>query len=381
MGVSALVDRMFDIAVIGGGISGLGIAAEAAAHGFSVLLFERGKFSAATSAHSLRIIHGGLRYLQQFDIPRVLESAQAQHEILSRYPKHVSPLPCVTPLASSGLKSRFPMMLAAYVYRALTERFAKGAQAPRLLGFDELRREVPALTNRAPFGAFSWWDALVENPAVFAAEIAREAREAGAVLHEERSVSAVHRGENGFRLEVQGFGSTDRVSSRCVVDATGPWLQRVVLDQPLPQPKQLSWCRAFNLLLRARLDPRFGIGIESDEKRLYFAVPRGEQGVLGTGYLPFEGMPETASISDREVRAFLESFNRAWPEAGVSLHDVVGVECGVLPMRRIGPRGPELLGREELYNASGFISVVSTKYTTFRMQAKAVLRLASAYLR
>jgi glycerol-3-phosphate dehydrogenase len=372
---------MIDIAVIGGGISGLGVAAEAAALGFSVSLFERAQFSGATSAHSLRIIHGGLRYLQQFDIPRLLESAQAQQDILSRYPQHVSPLPCVTPLTRGGLKSRFPMMIAAYVYRTLTERFAKGAPTPRLLGLEELRREVPVLANRAPFGAFSWWDALVGDPASFAAEIAREARGAGAVLHEQCSVSSVHREGNGFRLDIDGAGGTDRVSSRCVVDATGPWLHRVMYDRPLQEPKQLSWCRAFNVLLRTRLDPRHGIGIESDEKRLYFAVPRGEQGVLGTGYLPFEGAPETASISEREVRAFLESFNRAWPEAGVSMHDVVGVECGVLPAHGMGPRGPELLGREELYDAHGYISVVSTKYTTFRMQAKAVLRMASAHLR
>ncbi|MBN8551177.1 MAG: FAD-dependent oxidoreductase, partial [Deltaproteobacteria bacterium] len=101
-----------DIAVIGGGISGLGVALEAALNGFEVALFEKGPLASATSANSLRIMHGGIRYLQQMNLPRVMESVRAQAELLADFPDIVRPLPCVMPLTSGGLKSAVPMKVA-----------------------------------------------------------------------------------------------------------------------------------------------------------------------------------------------------------------------------------------------------------------------------
>ena len=154
---------MFDIAVIGGGISGLGVALEASKQGLKVILFERGKIAQETSANSLRIIHGGLRYLQSLNLLRAVNSLKAQAELLALAPDLIKPIQCVLPLSKFGLRSKFPAAIGLGLYRALS-KYAIGRSAEhRIVNTEFIRSHLPIFEELAPHGALLWTDALITN--------------------------------------------------------------------------------------------------------------------------------------------------------------------------------------------------------------------------
>lgn len=370
-----------DIAVIGGGISGLGVSLEAALNGFSVALFERDELAAATSNNSLRIIHGGIRYLQQLHVPRVLESLRAQAELLADFPDIIKPLPCLMPLSSSGMKSRLPMSCAAAVYNLLARYEEAKPGAARTVSSDFITQKAACLAPLAPRGAFLWHDALLHDPAALVRAVSEKAIACGAAHFQRTRVTAISREGKEFIVAVSRDGVVSRVRSKVVVDASGPWLDSLIdkrnrLNGALAE----SWCKAFNLVLSKQLDPLYAIGLHSPQRRLFFAVPRNGGTALGTAYIAHTGPPEKAHVSPQEIELFLADFRATWPQANVSAGDVQSVECGVLPMQFVGPFGPVLYGQEKVVDRDGYVSVMSTKYTTFREQARRAVAAARSYL-
>lgn len=369
---------LFDVAIIGGGMSGLGIAEQAARHGLSTVLLERDRCAAKTSDNSLRIMHGGLRYLQKLDVRRIRASARAQFSLLRDFPDLIRPLPCVMPLADHGMQSRLPMLLGGIVYRALTQDLsAKGDVVARVEGPQFVSSHVPVLRSLAVHGVFYWEDALLTDPMALASAVQLSAEKFGAVVKERSPVATVRREDRGFKLAL-GSPAEGEIAAKVVIDATGPWLGSV--GAPSADVLAPRWCRAFNVLFSKQLDPQFAVGIRTQEQRLYFAVPRGTGTALGTGYLPLQGPVDQAGISEAEIEEFINVFLRAFPASELSISDVVGTEIGVLPMRSFAKNGPELYGSEIVTIDKGFVRVLSTKYTTFRTQAEKVLKLIRPWL-
>ena len=182
-----------EILVIGGGITGIGVALEAASWGFDTLLCERGTLASETSANSLRIIHGGLRYLQSADLRRVLESAAEQSYWLREAPRFVAPLECVMPLAARGLRSALPARVAAYAYGAALRFVKSPLQGASVLSRQEAEKKSPILKRLAPHGVLIWQDALLRNPNEFAAFLAERISSRGGRVQEHVSVAGVER--------------------------------------------------------------------------------------------------------------------------------------------------------------------------------------------
>lgn len=380
-------DKLFDIIIIGGGISGLGIALEASGWGFDVLLLEKNRFCSATSDNSLRIIHGGFRYLQSFDLRRVSDSIRAQAELFREYPSLIKPLPCVMPLAARGLKSRLPVSMANIFYRSFYRMLTGRSAGNTILSPRFIDREIPVLSSGAPHGALLWYDGLIQDNGALAAEIVARATAAGAILLEHHEVIEVgHHGGVLLNVHSRTAGESFRHRGRVVINASGPWLDNINTRISVTGHRDShQWCRAFNLVINRCLEKKYAIGIESrkagGEKRLFFVTPRGEHSAIGTGYLPLSGSPEEASLSEQEINQFLSDFNEALPGLSLSASDVERYELGVLPVSGMEDGEPQLQKHEAITDHRGYIEVTSTKYTTFMNQARAALLAASKYLR
>ncbi|MBN8549727.1 MAG: FAD-dependent oxidoreductase, partial [Deltaproteobacteria bacterium] len=298
------------------------------------------------------------------------------------FPDIVPPLPCLLPLASGGLKSAIPMKLAGAIYNLIAKHERSSIPVARVVGSSFVREHLPALEPLCTSGAFLWHDALLLSPAALIEAVSSKASACGARLFEHSRVSAVARDGKLFRVSIAKDGSKEAVQAKVVVDASGPWLESL-LDRSVPAnvPLAAGWCRAFNVILTKQLEPRYAVGLHSPRKRLFFAVPRESETVLGTAYFAHQGDPETAKINAREIEDFIVDFQATWPQAAVTLNDVKSVEFGVLPMQHVDPYGPVLYGRERILDRQGYVSVMSTKYTTFREQARAVLKMSVKYLR
>jgi len=358
----------FDLIVIGGGISGLGVAREAGRRGLRCALFEKGRCCTAASSSSLRIIHGGLRYLQHLNFRRTLESLREQDDLLRRHPGLVAPLWCLMPLNRFGLKSAGPLWCALQAYRLAA--FAAGAEKrerAELLPTSAAREKAILLREHPMHGALLWRDALLCSSSHFAEAVKKEMLDAGVALFEERPVTELRPRAGGYTVKAGG----ESFDARTVVNASGAWLQRI--DGPQLFPK-LRWCKAFNLIIARRAVGDLAEGAAGASGRVYFAVPRDEGTAVGTFYRMYEGDPDEAAVSAAELEGAVREVNAALPALMLRADEVAGVESAVLPARRDSADGPVLYGAERLRGRDGYVQVLSTKFTTFQSQARAVMR-------
>lgn len=376
-------NRLFDVVVIGGGIAGLGVAIECASRGFDTIVLERDRICSATSRNSLRIIHGGFRYLQHINLLRVVESLKDQTRILKEAPSLVKLLPCVMPLQRFGFKSRGPMELAAGFYNALCEQVVGQRSRASVISDEFVQKHVQLLRGHAPYGAFLWYDARVRDPHKFAQLMRHKIDKEGGEIAENIKVTNVRREQKVFIVSCQEGGEQSEVCGRIVVNASGPWMGEVGLEGVAQRKKPNTWCRAFNVILNKKLQERFAVAQTSPRGRLFFTVPRAEVSTIGTGYLPMGVDTDPAHITEEEVQVFLQEFNQTFHEVKLTLSDIREVESGVQPARSISDDGKQikLYGRAKIWDYNGFMDLLTTKYTTFHAVGHQVLRRALRYLR
>jgi len=372
--------NQFDIIVLGGGISGLGVAREAARGGFEVLLLEKGRCVSAASAGSLRIIHGGFRYLQNLDIGRVIHSLKAQQELLREYPDFIKPLPCMMPLERWGLKSRLPAAAGHLLYSTLHKcqsgEWNEGGVRPASFA----ARHVPLLEGMAPHGVLNWQDALLVRQDDFHWALQNEISRLGGVIKEETEVKGLETDGGAFRVCCSRGEEQEIFTAKVVVNCLGAWINTVARTG-IADFVRTRWCKAFNIVLKRQLENKFAVGIKSREGRLFFVAPRGSCSAIGTWYMSYDGDPDEMRVSEQDLEIFMEAFNRVLPAAGVSRSDVLSVEAGVLPMSREGKAGPELYGMSRIYQRAGYIEILSTKYTTGIIQGREVMLRLAGYLK
>jgi glycerol-3-phosphate dehydrogenase len=363
--------EQFDVIVIGGGVSGLGVARETTAAGISTLLVEAASCGNATSNNTLRIIHGGFRYLQTLDFPRVIKSLNDQTALITEVPDAVQPLPCLMPLARFGMKSRLPVTCANLLYGAIMRVNRSPLPSPHIISSSKVNSHVKILRNRAPHGALCWHDGVMVDPARVTSHLVNQITSRGGTIKTNTPVARVEKTTTGFTVH---SSTGDSWSARTVVSTLGPNLASIELPSELAGTRPL-WCKGFNLVVKQQLDPKYGIGIESADGRLFFCVPRENGTAIGTWYLPHPDVAVPPSVSEHEIAQFLRAFNAALPGCEITKNDITHIDVGILPMERTSPSGPILVAHERIHAHQGLIEVMSTKYTTFRSQGRAVLSL------
>ena len=272
--LQAAATEPWDLLVIGGGMQGATLALEAARRGLATLLVERGDFGGGTTAASLRIVHGGLRYLQGLDLARHRESVAESRWLLREFPGLVEPLPCLLPLYSpprGGRLRRFAPFRAAFAVDALLAR-ERGLPRGRLLGPAETVALFPGVDREGLRGAALWHDATVPDPRKLVSELLRRACDAGARAfdHVEAAELRVEDGRaRGARLVDGESGRSFEVRAGAVARCAGPWGHPML---------------AFNLLLDREPLWRGAVAVASRRPgaQTWFLVP-GERGCAESG--------------------------------------------------------------------------------------------------
>jgi len=377
-----------DLIVIGGGIYGAMLALEAVRRGLRPLVLERDDFGAATSHQNLRIIHGGLRYLQSLDLQRFHESVAERRFFLSHFPDLVEPLPCLLPLYGEGSR-RAPLLRAALglndllsAHRNRGVRRDRQLPAGRVVGPDETRRLFPAVDARGLRGAALWHDGFAPDMPRIVIETLRWAGAHGATALNYVEVERLSRSAGavtGVLARERSSGRALRFAARCVVNAAGPWAQRFASQATgrsvdgLFRPS-LAW----NLLLDRAAPSSLALGVAAREPgaNTWFLVPWKGRLLVGTGHAPSSEARCDGVPSGEQLRAMLAELDRAAPALALREREVVRVFSGLLPCTREG--GAELAARPVTIDhaadgARGFWSVSGVKFTTARRVASALL--------
>ena len=394
---SELGREQFDLLVVGGGIHGACVAREAVLGGLSTALVDRSDFGSATSANSLKIIHGGLRYLQSLDVRRMRESVRERRAMMRIAPHLVRPLPCVVPTQGRGRRGRTAMRVAL----KLAAWIAPDGQMPpsEILSRRSVLELFPGLADdRAITGGALWYDAQAVNTERLTLAFVRSAVERGAaavnhaevvrfLMHDGRVAGAVVRDViDGGELEVR---------ARMVVNAAGPWVGRVASGAGIGlSGARAMLARGWNVVTRS-LHPTHALGVlmrgdgrrGRGEGRFLFVAPWRGRSIIGTLYAPADG-DGRPDASDREVAELVAEINRAYPAADIRPADVLFRHGGLLPVaRRDDSRGidklaehHEIIDHEREHATGGLLSVIGVKYTTARGVAERVINEVTARL-
>lgn len=367
-----LEDQVFDVAVIGGGITGAGIARDAALRGLSVALVEARDYGSGTSSRSSKMIHGGLRYLAQGDVGLVREAA-TERQVLRRIAPHLArPTPFLIPTTTMSMTVKLRAGLWTF------EKLGNVPEAERHehIPLHELKHREPVMRTDGLSGALCYTEFLTNDAKLVLANI-RAARQAGAVVL--NYAKAVQLTGDGLvvrsALAREQLGA--RVRARVVVNAAGAWVDEVrALEQKDAQPR-LSLSRGIHLVLpRSRIPLNATLIMQAPDKRSVFAVPKQDFTYIGTTDVFHAGTDYWPAPERSDIDYLLRSAERALRISPIQDHEIVALWSGIRPLIAQADKKPSDVSRkDEIWISPGLVSVAGGKLSAYRAMAARVVDL------
>jgi len=375
-----LTAQSVDVLVIGGGIHGAAVARDAAGRGLKVTLAEKGDYACATSSASSKLIHGGLRYLEQLELALVRESLVERASLLKTAPHLVEPIRFLLPIY--GWQRRPALLLHAGL--ALYDLLSIGdglLPSGRLTAYEIA--ELPLLRRDDLNTVLHYHDCQADDARLVLA-VLLDARARGADILNRRAVTAIEPLANGYSVELNERGTKRRVDARFIINAAGPFVAAVdAMSSVAPPPRALRLIRGSHIVLKMP-EPRQtdAYTLQDVEDRVIFVLPwlEGRFLIVGTTEVPEQGDPAAAACSTEEQSYLLDAYNRYFaPGAGsATAADVVWNFAGVRALQDHGERKPSRLTRRPALasvanGTGGFVTLYGGKLTTHRAFAEDVL--------
>ncbi len=388
----------YDVVIVGAGIHGAALAWELTRRGISTALLEQDDFGSGASANSLKIIHGGLRYLQHLDWVRSRQSAQEQQFLRRLAPHLIRTLPCVMPTYRGLRKSRIALCCGLSLYERLISRNGQQAldEKSALITREHLQTLIPVNLTRDMTGGAIWYDAQVYNSERFTLSYVMTAKEQGADVFNYAKVNAldIRGGRVAAALtENRLTGESHRFRCSVLVNATGADIFEAPFESIPTYTAAPRFIRAVNLILPGRIsDYAVGLSIRSDrtqgrvDDRLLFFTPLGQSTIVGTWYFP-DRRDLGHAITRGELHQCVRDVRGRFRDFDFEESDVRHVHIGRLPatVSRRSKTG-KLLERSSIIDAKleqgveGLVSIVSVKYTTARLVAEQSVSLICSKL-
>jgi glycerol-3-phosphate dehydrogenase len=392
--LKSLAAQEFDVLIVGAGIYGATAAWDAALRGLSVALIDRGDFGGATSANSLKIVHGGLRYLQTLDVERMRESIRERRTFMHIAPHLVHPLHCVMPTYGHGMKGKEVLRMGMLMNDIISfdrnriDDPQKQIPLSRVISKEECLRLIPGIDGNKVTGGALWTDAQMYSSERLVLAFVLSAVRAG--THAANYVEAVdflRRDDciTGMKVRDVFTGDTLDIRARIVVNTSGGWVDDV-LEKTRGLSRKVGLSTAMNLVVNRQILPECAAGIHTwyeyekqdgsthRGRRVLFMTPWNDCTLVGTYHLPYDGHPDALRVTEAEVHAFLEEINRGYPGEPIDRRDVTFFHKGFLPMDGINRKSGEVKltkhsrihDHQKEEGIEGLISVVGVKYTTAR---------------
>jgi glycerol-3-phosphate dehydrogenase len=378
-GLADIDGRTFDLAVIGAGMAGAGIARDAALRGYRTLLLERKDFAFGTTSRSSKLIHGGLRYLELFDFGLVRESLRERERLARLAPHLVRPLPFLVPVYRGAKRGMFMIRLGMKLYDLLTP--GKRTEHYRSITRDETMRLERHLEPRDLLGSGYYFDDLLLLPERLCLENVLSAQRWGTAVYNYaeavgiRSVApSAERGSWEVEARSALDGSTARVNARVIVNASGPWADQVrKLAGVDGGHRCVRTTKGIHLLLPRITDHAVYIAAKRDD-RMFFVIPWQQFTLVGTTDTDFDGDLDRLWATGEEVRYLMGETQRVFPSSRMREDDICYTYSGVRPLSFEEGKSASAVSRAHKVVAEGdsgtFLSITGTKLTCFRSLAE-----------
>ena len=375
---AAISEGVFDLIVIGAGINGAGIARDAAARGLKVALVEKEDIGSGTSSWSGRLIHGGLRYLEQGDIALVRESLRERELLFRNAPHLVKPVPLMIPLYSHNKRSKWMIRAGMLSYDILS--FDKSTAHHRILNRAQTLERFPLIDPRGLNGSAIFMDGQVVWSERLCVEVALAAHADGAQIFTHAKVDGFIEQAGrvcGVRYLDMLTGTRHSLFARLVVNAAGPWVDTVLGERRPAELRQIGGAKGSHLVL----DPFPGapkdvVYYESRaDGRLVLIIPWGKRYLIGTTDKRYDADPDTARADQTEVDYLLGEVNQVIPSAGLRRQDILYTYSGVRPLPFVPDKSEWKVPRSHVIHdhapqRPGLLSIIGGKLTTYRSLAE-----------
>lgn len=369
--------QQYDLAVIGAGINGAGIARDAALRGLKVIIFDKNDMCSGCSAISSRLVHGGLRYLEYGEIPLVYESLHERRYLRHTAPHLVEPLRITIPVYAGARRGPLLIRLGMLAYDLLSMR--KTVPNHEMLNSTEIREAEPGLKTEGLRAAARYYDAQVTFAERLVLENLLAARAAGAQIktHCEVTCITVADGAVSSLSYRSPEGDTQAVQVGAVVNAAGPWVDRVLDVAPKTSRRLIGGTKGSHIIVGRFNDaPKDAFYVEAAaDGRPFFIIPWNDQYLIGTTDIRYDDDLDHIRASGAEVDYLLQETNRVFPGAALSREDIHYAYAGIrpLPFKKAGPESA--ITRRHIIKvnkdvATGLVSIIGGKITTYRNLAE-----------
>ena len=370
-----LADETFDVVVVGGGITGVGVALDAASRGLRTALVEKGDFASGTSSKSSKLVHGGLRYLQQREVRLVYEALAERQRLRHNAPHLVRVLPFLIPILTRDgvVNAKIARALGTAMWGYdLTGGLRIGKRHQRISA-SEAVAYVPTMPAERVASAYLYYDARADD-ARLCLTVARTAASYGAAVANHAAVTGLRKRADGTvaAVVVEADGSTIEVATAVVVNATGVWSDEVRALDEGSHPDSIRPAKGIHLTLpwdKVRNEIAVVIPVPKDRRSL-FVVPWGDRTYVGTTDTDYDGPLDDPQCTPDDIAYVLRALNRSIT-TGVTEADIVGTWAGLRPLvKQAGGRTADLSRRHQVTTSpSRVVSVTGGKLTTYRRMA------------
>lgn len=382
--IKKLTSQVFDILVIGGGITGAGIALDATLRGMKVALIDMQDFSAGTSSRSTKLIHGGLRYLKQGEIGLVSEVGKEREIVYENGPHVTTPMWMLLPIYKRGTLGRFTTSLGLRVYDFLAS--VKKAERRQMLTREECIEKAPLLKRQGLIGGGYYVEYRTDD-ARLTIEVIKEAYNHGALCLNYMKAENLRYNESG---KIDGAtvvdiltGKSYSITSKKIVNATGPWVDSICKKDGSLQGKSLQLTKGCHLVFDGKHFPlKQAIYFDTYDGRMVFAIPREGKTYVGTTDTIFRDAPISPQITREDRGYLLKCINYLFPSLRLTDKNIESGWAGVRPLIMEEGKSPsEISRKDEIWESeTGLITIAGGKLTGYRKMAEIVVDYVSERL-
>ncbi len=381
---SAIIEKMnaetFDVLIIGGGITGAGIALDATARGLKVALIDMQDFAAGTSSRSTKLIHGGLRYLKQFEFKLVAEVGK-EREIIHRNAPHLTtPEPMLLPIVKGGSLGKFSTRIAMWIYEWLAG--VKKEEWHKILSKEETIKAEPLLEKNNLLGGVLFYEYRTDD-ARLTIEVIKEAVNRGALaLNYMKASSFIYGNEkiSGALVQDQITKKEYKINAKYIVNACGPWVDELDDLERKKETHKLQLTKGVHIVVdHSKLPIKQAVYFDALDKRMIFIIPREGKTYIGTTDTFYDGDLIDPKITENEKDYLLKCANAYFPNNQLNHKDIESGWAGLRPLiKKLGKGPSEISRKDELFESqSGMIIIAGGKLTGYRKMAERVVDLIS----
>jgi len=380
--ITELYTQTFDALIVGGGITGAGIARDAALRGLDVALVDKGDFASGTSSRSSRLVHGGVRYLEHGHLHLVFEASAERRRLLRLAPRLVRPLAFTWPVYAGQRLGRWKLSAGLTLYDMLS--LFRNVERHRRLDTTDVLRDEPCLERTGLRGGVRYYDAATDDARLTLANVL-DARALGAVpvnhvvMRSERLADGLHVAS----VEDALTGDRFEIRARALVNAAGPWTDDVRAVEGWTAPgERIQGSKGSHIAVpRSRVGNRDAVTLlHPRDQRVLFVLPAGPFSIIGTTDTFTHVSADEVRASESDVSYLLQAANFAFPDARLDRDDVVSAWAGIRPLMPSGGSEGQASREHAIDTRDRIVTITGGKLTTYRVMAREVVDAVDAAL-